>query len=95
MQRRLEGFQFSPDSYLQNELESSFIYDTPDQTKSTGSKSRYGSDRPWIDWFVVMYLVKRKLLFGLLKAVDNGKQVAILLPTTILAYQHYRTLRSD
>jgi transcription-repair coupling factor (superfamily II helicase) len=55
--RRLDkGFQFSPDSYLQNELESSFIYeDTPDQTKSTQEvKPIWKATGPWIDWFVVM-----------------------------------------
>jgi transcription-repair coupling factor (superfamily II helicase) len=54
--RRLDkGFQFSPDSYLQNELESSFIYeDTPDQTKSTQEVKADMENGPWIDWFVVM-----------------------------------------
>jgi transcription-repair coupling factor (superfamily II helicase) len=96
--RRLDkGFQFSPDSYLQNELESSFIYeDTPDQTKSTQEvKADMESDRPMDRLVCGDVLVKRKLLFGRFKAVDNGKQVAILVPTTILAYQHYRTFTSD
>jgi hypothetical protein len=65
--RRLDkGFQFSPDSYLQNELESSFIYeDTPDQTKST-QEVKADMERPAMDRLVCVTLVKRKLLFGLL-----------------------------
>ena len=94
--RRLEkGFQFSPDSYLQLELESSFIYeDTPDQTKSTQEvKADMESDRP-MDRLVcgdVGFGKTEVAIRAAFKAVDNGKQVAILVPTTILAYQHYRT----
>ena len=94
--RRLDkGFQFSPDSYLQNELESSFIYeDTPDQTKSTQEvKADMESDRP-MDRLVcgdVGFGKTEVAIRAAFKAVDNGKQVAILVPTTILAYQHYRT----
>ncbi len=94
--RRLEkGFQFAPDSYLQAELESSFIYeDTPDQTKSTQEvKADMESDRP-MDRLVcgdVGFGKTEVAIRAAFKAVDNGKQVAILVPTTILAYQHYRT----
>ena len=94
--RRLEkGFQFKPDSYLQLELESSFIYeDTPDQTKSTQEvKADMESDRP-MDRLVcgdVGFGKTEVAIRAAFKAVDNGKQVAILVPTTILAYQHYRT----
>jgi transcription-repair coupling factor (superfamily II helicase) len=94
--RRLDkGFQFAPDSYLQNELESSFIYeDTPDQTKSTQEvKADMESDRP-MDRLVcgdVGFGKTEVAIRAAFKAVDNGKQVAILVPTTILAYQHYRT----
>jgi len=94
--RRLEkGFQFKPDSYLQLELESSFIYeDTPDQTKSTQEvKADMESDRP-MDRLVcgdVGFGETEVAIRAAFKAVDNGKQVAILVPTTILAYQHYRT----
>jgi len=94
--RRLEkGFQFSPDSYLQLELESSFIYeDTPDQNKATQEvKSDMESDRP-MDRLVcgdVGFGKTEVAIRAAFKAVDNGKQVAILVPTTILAYQHYRT----
>jgi len=94
--RRLEkGFQFKPDSYLQLELESSFIYeDTPDQTKSTQEvKADMESDRP-MDRLVcgdVGFGKTEVAIRAAFKAVDNGKQVAVLVPTTILAYQHYRT----
>lgn len=94
--RRLDkGFKFAPDSYLQNELESSFIYeDTPDQTKSTQEvKADMESDRP-MDRLVcgdVGFGKTEVAIRAAFKAVDNSKQVAILVPTTILAYQHYRT----
>jgi len=94
--RRLEkGFQYKPDSYLQLELESSFIYeDTPDQTKSTQEvKADMESERP-MDRLVcgdVGFGKTEVAIRAAFKAVDNGKQVAILVPTTILAYQHFRT----
>lgn len=94
--RRLEkGFQYSPDSYLQNELESSFIYeDTPDQIKATAEvKADMESDRP-MDRLVcgdVGFGKTEVAIRAAFKAVDNGKQVAVLVPTTILAYQHFRT----
>ncbi len=94
--RRLEkGFQYKPDSYLQLELESSFIYeDTPDQVKSTQDvKADMESERP-MDRLVcgdVGFGKTEVAIRAAFKAVDNGKQVAILVPTTILAYQHYRT----
>ena len=94
--RRLEkGFQFRPDSYLQLELESSFIYeDTPDQNKATQEvKADMESDRP-MDRLVcgdVGFGKTEVAIRAAFKAVDNGKQVAVLVPTTILAYQHFRT----
>jgi transcription-repair coupling factor (superfamily II helicase) len=94
--RRLEkGFQYAPDSYLQNELESSFIYeDTPDQIKSTQEvKADMESARP-MDRLVcgdVGFGKTEVAIRAAFKAVDNSKQVAVLVPTTILAYQHYRT----
>lgn len=94
--RRLEkGFQYKPDSYLQLELESSFIYeDTPDQLKSTQDvKADMESDRP-MDRLVcgdVGFGKTEVAIRAAFKAVDNGKQVAVLVPTTILAYQHHRT----
>ncbi|WP_298151592.1 transcription-repair coupling factor [Flavobacterium sp.] len=94
--RRLEkGFRYNPDSYMQLELESSFIYeDTPDQTKATQDvKADMESDRP-MDRLVcgdVGFGKTEVAIRAAFKAVDNGKQVAILVPTTILAYQHFRT----
>jgi transcription-repair coupling factor (superfamily II helicase) len=94
--RRLEkGFQYHPDSYLQLELESSFIYeDTPDQTKATQDvKADMESERP-MDRLVcgdVGFGKTEVAIRAAFKAVDNGKQAAILVPTTILAYQHFRT----
>ncbi len=94
--RRLEkGFACNTDSYLQKELESSFIYeDTPDQVTSTlDVKKDMESDRP-MDRLVcgdVGFGKTEVAIRAAFKAVDNGKQVAILVPTTILAYQHYRT----
>ncbi len=94
--RRLEkGFAFAPDSYLQKELESSFIYeDTPDQITATRDvKTDMEKDRP-MDRLVcgdVGFGKTEVAIRAAFKAVDNSKQVAILVPTTILAYQHYRT----
>ncbi|MFL9844169.1 transcription-repair coupling factor [Flavobacterium rhizosphaerae] len=96
--RRLEkGFQHAPDSYLQAELESSFIYeDTPDQITATRDvKADMESERP-MDRLVcgdVGFGKTEVAIRAAFKAVDNGKQVAILVPTTILAFQHYRTFR--
>lgn len=94
--RRLEkGFQYGPDSYLQNELEASFIYeDTPDQSKSTEDVKRdMESERP-MDRLIcgdVGFGKTEVAIRAAFKAVDNGKQVAVLVPTTILAFQHHRT----
>jgi transcription-repair coupling factor (superfamily II helicase) len=94
--RRLEkGYRFAPDSYMQAELESSFIYeDTPDQVTATRDvKADMESDRP-MDRLVcgdVGFGKTEVAIRAAFKAVDNGKQVAVLVPTTILAYQHYRT----
>lgn len=94
--RRLEkGFACAPDSYLQKELESSFIYeDTPDQVTATQDvKADMERDRP-MDRLVcgdVGFGKTEVAIRAAFKAVDNSKQVAVLVPTTILAYQHYRT----
>lgn len=94
--RRLEkGHKYAPDSYLQAELESSFIYeDTPDQITATRDvKADMESERP-MDRLVcgdVGFGKTEVAIRAAFKAVDNGKQVAILVPTTILAYQHFRT----
>ncbi len=94
--RRLEkGLQYAPDSYLQLELEASFIYeDTPDQTTATEDIKRdMESERP-MDRLVcgdVGFGKTEVAIRAAFKAVDNGKQVAVLVPTTILAFQHHRT----
>ncbi|TJY37727.1 transcription-repair coupling factor [Pontimicrobium aquaticum] len=90
------GYQYNPDSYMQHELEASFIYeDTPDQITATSDiKADMESERP-MDRLVcgdVGFGKTEVAIRAAFKAVDNGKQVAILVPTTILAYQHYRTL---
>ena len=94
--RRLEkGFACTPDSYLQAELESSFVYeDTPDQSKATADvKTDMENDRP-MDRLVcgdVGFGKTEVAIRAAFKMVDNGKQVAVLVPTTILAFQHFRT----
>ena len=94
--RRLDkGFQFAPDSYLQKELESSFIYeDTPDQITATADlKADMENERP-MDRLVcgdVGFGKTEVAIRAAFKAVDNSKQVAVLVPTTILAMQHYKT----
>ncbi len=90
-----KGFQYAPDSYLQHELEASFIYeDTPDQSSSTADiKADMESEQP-MDRLVcgdVGFGKTEVAIRAAFKAVDNGKQVAVLVPTTILAYQHSRT----
>lgn len=92
-----EGFAFSPDTYLQRELESSFIYeDTPDQLASTNSvKSDMESDTP-MDRLIcgdVGFGKTEIAVRAAFKAVTDSKQVAVLVPTTILALQHYQTFR--
>ncbi|MCF6241544.1 MAG: transcription-repair coupling factor, partial [Bacteroidales bacterium] len=94
--RRAEkGFQFSPDSYLQEALEASFIYeDTPDQYKAVqATKADMESDIP-MDRLVcgdVGFGKTEVAIRAAFKAVTDGKQVAVLVPTTILALQHFQT----
>ncbi len=96
--RKLQkGFQYNPDSYLQHELEASFIYeDTPDQSTATEAvKADMESERP-MDRLIcgdVGFGKTEVAVRAAFKAVDNGKQVAILVPTTILAFQHAKTFR--
>lgn len=90
-----KGFRFSPDNYLQHELEASFIYeDTPDQLKATQDVKRdMEKDRP-MDRLVcgdVGFGKTEVAIRAAFKAVCDSKQVAILVPTTILALQHYKT----
>ena len=92
-----KGFQYAPDSHMQLELEASFVYeDTPDQITSTADiKADMESERP-MDRLVcgdVGFGKTEVAIRAAFKAVDNGKQVAVLVPTTILAYQHSRTFK--
>ena len=96
--RREKGFAFSADSYLQHELEASFIYeDTPDQLKATlDVKQDMERARP-MDRLVcgdVGFGKTEVAVRAAFKAACDGKQVAVLVPTTVLAYQHYRTFSS-
>ena len=96
--RREKGFAFSADSYLQHELEASFLYeDTPDQLKATQDvKADMERDRP-MDRLVcgdVGFGKTEVAVRAAFKAAVDGKQVAVLVPTTVLAYQHYRTFSS-
>lgn len=89
------GYAFAPDSYLQLELESSFLYeDTPDQSKATADiKADMERERP-MDRLVcgdVGFGKTEVAIRAAFKAVDNSKQVAVLVPTTILAFQHQKT----
>ena len=93
--RREKGFAFSPDSCLQHQLEASFLYeDTPDQYKATSDvKADMESTRP-MDRLVcgdVGFGKTEVAVRAAFKAATDGKQVAVLVPTTVLAYQHYRT----
>lgn len=91
------GFAFAPDSYLQQELEASFMYeDTPDQVKTT-EEVKIDLEKPYpMDRLVcgdVGFGKTEIAIRAAFKAAVNGKQVAILVPTTILALQHYKTFR--
>lgn len=91
--KTVKGFKYSPDSYLQHELEASFIYeDTPDQEKSTREvKADMESEIP-MDRLIcgdVGFGKTEIAIRAAFKAATDGKQVAILVPTTILAMQHY------
>ena len=93
--RKKIGYAFAPDSYLQWELEASFLYeDTPDQGKATAAiKADMESERP-MDRLVcgdVGFGKTEVAIRAAFKAVDNSKQVAVLVPTTILAFQHFKT----
>jgi transcription-repair coupling factor (superfamily II helicase) len=93
--RSQKGFQYDPDGYMQNELEASFIYeDTPDQSTATEDVKRdMESDRP-MDRLVcgdVGFGKTEVAIRAAFKAAVNGKQVAVLVPTTILAFQHAKT----
>ena len=93
--RASKGFAFSPDTYLQEELESSFMYeDTPDQETATAAVKRDMEDSCPMDRLVcgdVGFGKTEIAVRAAFKAVTDSKQVAVLVPTTILALQHYNT----
>ena len=95
--RASKGFAFSADTYLQEELESSFMYeDTPDQESATIAVKRDMEDDCPMDRLVcgdVGFGKTEIAIRAAFKAVADSKQVAVLVPTTILALQHYNTFR--
>ena len=92
-----QGFQYSPDSYLQRELEASFIYeDTPDQVKATADLKKDMESSLPMDRLVcgdVGFGKTEVAIRAAFKAVTDSKQVAVLVPTTVLALQHYNTFK--
>ena len=96
--RRELGFAFSADSYLQQELEASFLYeDTPDQLKATNDVKADMEKAQPMDRLVcgdVGFGKTEVAVRAAFKAACDGKQVAVLVPTTVLAYQHYQTFSS-
>lgn len=92
-----KGFAYAPDSYLQNELEASFMYeDTPDQEKATIDVKNDMESPMIMDRLVcgdVGFGKTEVAIRAAFKAATDGKQVAILVPTTILAFQHYRSFQ--
>lgn len=90
-----EGFAFSPDNYMQTELEASFIYeDTPDQSKATADVKKDMESSSPMDRLVcgdVGFGKTEVAIRAAFKACLDGKQAAVLVPTTILAFQHYKT----
>lgn len=98
LRRQEKGFAFSPDSFMQHELEASFLYeDTPDQLKATQAvKADMERDRP-MDRLVcgdVGFGKTEVAIRAAFKACADNKQVAVLVPTTVLAYQHFQTFSS-
>ncbi len=93
-----KGFAYSPDSYLQQELESSFMYeDTPDQEKAVQAVKRDMEDDCPMDRLVcgdVGFGKTEVAVRAAFKAVADSKQVAVLVPTTILALQHFKTFQN-
>ena len=96
--RREKGFAFSADTYLQHELEASFLYeDTPDQLKATQDVKADMEQAKPMDRLVcgdVGFGKTEVAVRAAFKAATDGKQVAVLVPTTVLAYQHFRTFSS-
>ena len=96
--RRELGFAFSADSFMQQELEASFLYeDTPDQLKATNDVKADMEKAQPMDRLVcgdVGFGKTEVAVRAAFKAACDGKQVAVLVPTTVLAYQHYQTFTS-
>ena len=96
--RASKGFAFSADTYLQEELESSFMYeDTPDQEKATKAVKQDMEDTCPMDRLIcgdVGFGKTEVAIRAAFKAVSDSKQVAVLVPTTILSLQHYETFRA-
>jgi len=92
-----QGFQYSPDTYLQQELEASFIYeDTPDQIKATADVKKDMESTLPMDRLVcgdVGFGKTEVAMRAAFKAATDGKQVAVLVPTTVLALQHYNSFK--
>ncbi len=95
LRKSAPGFAFAPDGYLQTELEASFIYeDTPDQLKATQDVKEDMEQPHPMDRLIcgdVGFGKTEVAIRGAFKAVENGKQVAVLVPTTILALQHHQS----
>ena len=95
--KQQKGFAYSPDGYLQHELEASFLYeDTPDQAKTTADVKRDMESPMPMDRLVcgdVGFGKTEVAMRAAFKAATDGKQVAVLVPTTVLALQHYNTFR--
>jgi transcription-repair coupling factor (superfamily II helicase) len=93
-----QGFQHMPDNYMQTELEASFIYeDTPDQSKATADVKKDMESPSPMDRLVcgdVGFGKTEIAIRAAFKTCCDGKQAAVLVPTTILAYQHYQTFKS-
>ena len=96
--RRQKGFAFSADSFMQHELEASFLYeDTPDQLKATNDVKADMEKAQPMDRLVcgdVGFGKTEVAVRAAFKAACDSKQVAVLVPTTVLAYQHYQTFSS-
>ncbi|HEX3025420.1 MAG TPA: transcription-repair coupling factor [Chitinophagaceae bacterium] len=92
-----QGFQHAPDNYMQTELEASFIYeDTPDQSKATADVKKDMESPSPMDRLVcgdVGFGKTEIAIRAAFKTCCDGKQAAVLVPTTILAYQHYQTFK--
>ena len=92
-----KGFAFSPDTYMQKELEASFIYeDTPDQLKATNDVKQDMENLRPMDRLIcgdVGFGKTEVAIRAAFKAAVDGKQTAVLVPTTLLAYQHFHTFK--